>query len=389
MNALPPPPLRQSFLDGMSRAVATVNVVATDGPAGRAGVTVSAMSSVSADGEAPTLLVCVHHLSPAARTIIDNGVFCVNILRDDQSYISDTFAGRLGTADGDKFSCAPWTAMESGAPRVRDPLAAFDCRVRSAERIGTHHVFIGEVGAVFVAGAGNPLIFANRAYGAPARVLPARVGGETRARDRIRVAALHTFGPHLLPSVIADLEAAQGPVSLDLHEGDQRHLLGLLRTGAVDLAFLHDFDLGEDVVAQTVADIAPHALLPGNHPLASRDSVPLAELLTERLVLLDASPSRDYFLSLFAGVGAPTIGFRAQTFEMVRGLVAQGLGYSLLATRPASAMSYDGHALVTRPLADDVPPSRLVLARRRDGAMNAATRAFLWHCAAVFGLDLD
>ena len=41
--------LRQRFLSGMSHAACTVNVVTTDGPAGRAGVTVSAMSSVSAD----------------------------------------------------------------------------------------------------------------------------------------------------------------------------------------------------------------------------------------------------------------------------------------------------------------------------------------------------
>ena len=61
--------LRDRFLQGMSCAAATVNVVTTDGPGGRAGVTVSAMSSVSADGDAPTLLVCVHEKSPTARTI--------------------------------------------------------------------------------------------------------------------------------------------------------------------------------------------------------------------------------------------------------------------------------------------------------------------------------
>ena len=43
------PEIRTQFLDGMSRAAFCVNVVTTDGPAGRAGVTVSAMSSVSAD----------------------------------------------------------------------------------------------------------------------------------------------------------------------------------------------------------------------------------------------------------------------------------------------------------------------------------------------------
>jgi flavin reductase len=71
--------LRDRFLQGMSCAAATVNVVTTDGPAGRSGVTVSAMSSVSADGNAPTLLVCVHEKSPTARTIIENGCFCVNV----------------------------------------------------------------------------------------------------------------------------------------------------------------------------------------------------------------------------------------------------------------------------------------------------------------------
>jgi flavin reductase (DIM6/NTAB) family NADH-FMN oxidoreductase RutF len=87
------PDLRQRFVTGMSHAACTVNVVTTDGSAGRFGVTVSAMSSVSADSERPTLLACVHESSPAARAILENGVFCVNVLRDDQSFISDVFAG--------------------------------------------------------------------------------------------------------------------------------------------------------------------------------------------------------------------------------------------------------------------------------------------------------
>ena len=45
------------------------------------------MSSVSADTAQPTLLVCIHHLSPAGQAIINNGVCCVNVLRDDQSFV--------------------------------------------------------------------------------------------------------------------------------------------------------------------------------------------------------------------------------------------------------------------------------------------------------------
>jgi flavin reductase len=157
--------LRSDFLEAMSRAACTVSVVTTDGPQGRAGVTVSALASVSA--EAPSLLVCVHHMSPAAAAVLANGVFCVNLLRDDQSAIADTFAGRLKTADGDKFSCAEWAGFSTGAPRVVDPLAAFDCRLSDSARVGTHHVFFGEVTDIFLAAAGRPLIYANRRYGAP------------------------------------------------------------------------------------------------------------------------------------------------------------------------------------------------------------------------------
>src|SRR5580704_10415994 len=88
--------LRQRFLLGMSHAACTVNVVTTDGAAGRHGVTVSATVSVSADTPQPTLLVCIHHLSPVSAALLENGVFCVNVLRDDQAHISDSFAGRSG-----------------------------------------------------------------------------------------------------------------------------------------------------------------------------------------------------------------------------------------------------------------------------------------------------
>src|SRR6202789_4634791 len=81
--------LRQQFLHGMSHAACTVNVVTTDGVAGRHGGTVSRMVSVSADTPQPTLLVCIHHLSPVAEALLKNGVFCVNVLRDDQAHISD------------------------------------------------------------------------------------------------------------------------------------------------------------------------------------------------------------------------------------------------------------------------------------------------------------
>ncbi|MDX3925784.1 MAG: flavin reductase family protein [Shinella sp.] len=167
---------KQKFLGGMSLAACTVNIVTTDGPAGRFGVTVSAMSSVSADGERPTLLVCVHHLSPAAQAIIENGVFAVNVLRDSQTEISDTFAGRIKRADGDKFRCTRWRSGATGAPYAEESLVAFDCRVSSVHKVGTHHVFIGAVEDIHAAGNGTPLLYSSRGYGRPSPLPPSPAG---------------------------------------------------------------------------------------------------------------------------------------------------------------------------------------------------------------------
>src|SRR3984885_13122286 len=151
----PPTPadraLRQQFLVGMSHAACTVNVVTTDGVAGRHGVTVSAMVSVSADTPQPTLLVCIHHRSAVSAAVLENGVFCVNVLRDDQAHISDNFAGRSGARGAEKFDCTEWTTQLTGAPRVLDSLVAFDCRVTASERVGSHFVVFGSVQDIFVA----------------------------------------------------------------------------------------------------------------------------------------------------------------------------------------------------------------------------------------------
>lgn len=160
--------LRSDFLQGMSLAAATVNIVTTDGPAGKAGVTVSAMTSVSADCPRPVLLVCINQASAGARPIIGNGVFVVNVLRESQAGISDAFAGRLGDKGESRFERGNWTAGKTGAPILDDALVSFDCRLLDQHKVGTHHVLFGTVEAVKLSAPGKPLIYANRNYAVPA-----------------------------------------------------------------------------------------------------------------------------------------------------------------------------------------------------------------------------
>ncbi len=378
--------LRELFLQGMSRAASTVNVVTTDGPAGRHGVTVSAMVSVSDDTPQPTLLVCVHHLSAVSQAVLDNGVFCVNVLRDDQSALSDCFAGRGGTHGEQKFEHAAWTTQVTGAPRIVDPLVAFDCRVVASDRVGSHYVILGAVQDIFLADAGAALLYANRAYAVPIHYrrrqepAPATDPGATLA-----LGCFHTFAPSVIPPLVARMIEAQPGLAVRLVEGGQRKVIDALRRGDIDLALLYDFDLGAEFALEPLCEIPPYVLLPASSRLLHLPGIRLEDLADESLILLDVEPSGDYFLSLFRSRGIePQIGYRTTSLEMVRGFVGEGLGYSLLATNPAANVAYDGKPLITRPLATAVQPSRLVLARLAGRELGGSAALFAAECRAHF-----
>lgn len=159
--------MKEDFLKAMANAANSVCVVTTDGVGGLAGVTVSAMCSVSVETPTPSLLVCIHHLSPACNAIRTNQVFCANLLSTDQQHVSDSFAGRLGKSGTDKFDCAEWQNHETGAPVLSGALASFDCRLVHDVFVGSHRIFIGEVASVDARPNGQPLLYHNRGYAEP------------------------------------------------------------------------------------------------------------------------------------------------------------------------------------------------------------------------------
>lgn len=381
--------LQDRFVEGMSHAASTVNVVTTDGVEGRAGVTVSAMCSVSADP--PSLLVCVHHKSKTCAVIRDNGVLCVNVLRDDQAFVSDTFAGRIQMSGGDKFACAEWTSRVTGAPAMDDALVTFDCRVKRHFQWGSHFIFVAAVEHITVNDSGNPLIYANRAYGIPAPLRPfvadeRAAGNAVRASETLRVGCFLSFAPFAMPRLHRDFGEQRGASDIRLFEGDQDQLLEGLAGDELDVALMYDIDLDPGSLETTLlTEIPPYVLLPAQHALAKRRALSLSDLASEPMVLLDVKPSRDYFTSIFSEVDLePMIAFRSPSFETVRGMVANGLGYSVLVTRPANDQSYDGQALVSRSLTDAVTPGRIVIARLRGARSSTLVDAFVGHCKRYF-----
>ncbi|MDZ7711425.1 MAG: flavin reductase family protein [Roseovarius sp.] len=150
---------RDAFLGAMRQVAATVTVVTTDGPAGRAGATVSAFTSLSADP--PAVLVCLRADSRIARTVLENRAFCVNVLPEDAADVATAFAGPSPDDPGERFHGLDIADGAHGPLLAR--ATTFSCTLSEHVLHNTHAICIGAVRAISVAGE-KPLTYLSGDY---------------------------------------------------------------------------------------------------------------------------------------------------------------------------------------------------------------------------------
>lgn len=156
----------EDFIRAMGAAATGVSVLTTDGLSGKFGLTVSAMSSVSA--EPPMLLACVNRKSPAVAAIDGNGHFAVSVLDEASHEVAETFAGRSRSGRNFDFDLHAWREGPHGLPLLASAAAIFECRTEQAVDAGTHRIYIGLVTSAARSTA-RPLVYCDRRF---ARIVP-------------------------------------------------------------------------------------------------------------------------------------------------------------------------------------------------------------------------
>lgn len=153
---------QQDFRDGMALLGSAVNVMTTNGPAGKCGFTGTAVCSVT--DTPPTLLVCLNKSSAMNSVFQDNGVLCVNVLRAGARELCEHFAGQTDVTMEARFEWDIWQQGITGAPILSDALVGFDCVIEEVKEIGTHSVFFCAVKHIHQGPAGQALIYYGRDY---------------------------------------------------------------------------------------------------------------------------------------------------------------------------------------------------------------------------------
>lgn len=144
------------FKSGMRRLAAGVSIITTTLNGERHGLVATSVCSVSV--EPPSLLVCVNREASSHAAVQAAGIFCVNLLGQDDGRLAKLFGDPASRAL--RFANRQWSTLVTGAPTLVGALASFDCEVAATVPSGSHTIFIGNVQAAELwQGERTPLIY--------------------------------------------------------------------------------------------------------------------------------------------------------------------------------------------------------------------------------------
>jgi DNA-binding transcriptional LysR family regulator len=185
----------------------------------------------------------------------------------------------------------------------------------------------------------------------------------------------------VMPELSHSFTATFPKTRLRHSENNQEQLLDSLRRAEIDLAITYDLQIPDDISFTPLASLPPHVLVSEAHPLARQSAVSLAELVELPMILLDLPLSREYFLSLFMRHGLqPKIAARSAHQEVIRTMVANGYGFTLVNVRPRSELALDGRRVVRVRLAGEHRPMAIGLAVLTRLKKSRLVAAFETHC---------
>lgn len=151
----------REFKRAMSQLTSAVNIISTDGPAGRLGLTVSAVCRGSDDPA--TVIVCINRSSRARDIFVENGRLAVNVLSGNQELLAMHFAGQTGVEMAERFEWDIWSDLD-GLPTLRDARVAVAGTIIDRVEHGTHTVLFVAVDELRTRSGRGGLVYDSRSF---------------------------------------------------------------------------------------------------------------------------------------------------------------------------------------------------------------------------------
>jgi DNA-binding transcriptional LysR family regulator len=171
----------------------------------------------------------------------------------------------------------------------------------------------------------------------------------------------------ILPRVLRAWQARSPQVEIELYGMLPGQQVEALHDGHIHVGFVRLPLDDSGLVVEPIQRDPLLAVLPAGHRLARRARVRVGDLGTEPVILFPRRMAPEYydlFISTFRRAGCtPRVAHEVVTIQTIIGLVAAGLGVSLM---PATIRSLRRDGVVYRPLTPPVPHADMALAYVRD-----------------------
>ncbi|WP_125612688.1 LysR family transcriptional regulator [Specibacter cremeus] len=237
---------------------------------------------------------------------------------------------------------------------------------------------------VTLTSAGQRFLGEARALLRHADEVASTVGGDQEELGGpLAVGCYSTLAAFWIPPITAGFLARHPKLRLQLTEGSPGELQAMALDGRLDAVLTHTRHVAAGMDFRVIASGVPYVLVGAGHRLAGRPGVRLAELADDDMVLLDIPSVRDNQLPNLRASGLePRIAWRSTSFEAVRGMVARGLGYTVLVQRPAHDVSYEGLPLVALPIEGPIGHSDICVAFPAGTRLSPRLAALIDFCEA-------
>lgn len=222
---------------------------------------------------------------------------------------------------------------------------------------------------------------------ADTRELVLSAGRGEELRGPVKLGCYSTFASNVVPELLEGFPQRHPGVQVEILVGTNEKLLAELQGGRLDVALVYDVSLPAGYRRRNIYETRLEAHLHPEHPLAAADAIDLAELAPEPYIQFDATPGTTNVLDAFAARGLePDIAASVTEIGLVQALVARGLGYGLLMSRPhVLPLSLEGRPVVIRPLDPPVTVSHVVGIWPRDTGLTPRASALLDFAEEQFG----
>lgn len=197
--------------------------------------------------------------------------------------------------------------------------------------------------------------------------------GKNPLAGTLRLGAIYTIGPYLLPRLIPWVAEQAPGMPLMIEENFTSVLNERLKRGDLDVILISlPFD-EPGVLTRAIYDETFAILLPGNHPWARRESLDADQLGAEDVLLLGPGHCfRDQVLQACpkcvrssAVSGSLQRGLEGGSLETIRCMVASGVGITVLPCTAAAMNRFAQPLVRVLPFAGKAPQRRVALAWRK------------------------